>query len=204
MAEMKSLTLGGTKYDSFVDQTAREGLSGKQDAGAYVKTVNGAAPDASGNVTVEAGGGGGGGGGALELLFEVTTTDPVLKIETGIDLNQYNEIVAYCVSVASDGATNTHFDWGVSTHGANTEMRVDKGLHGSQMRCFPLRLIRTADGVMDAITGYGYWGGDSAVCSNEVKHFLYDKEVTDNFYCMAYAYGNTMLAAGTILKVYGR
>lgn len=54
MAEMKSLTLGGTKYDSFVDQTAREGLSGKQDAGDYVKTVNGTAPDASGNVTVEA------------------------------------------------------------------------------------------------------------------------------------------------------
>lgn len=43
MSEMKSLTLNGTKYDSFVDQTARK---------AMVKTVNGVAPDEEGNVEV--------------------------------------------------------------------------------------------------------------------------------------------------------
>lgn len=50
-----SLTVEGAAADA---AATGEALKGKQPAGNYVKSVNGTAPDASGNVTVEAGGSG--------------------------------------------------------------------------------------------------------------------------------------------------
>ena len=52
MNELKSLTLNEKKYDSFVDQTAREDLENKQPKGNYVNTVNGVKPDENGNVAI--------------------------------------------------------------------------------------------------------------------------------------------------------
>lgn len=51
--EMKSLTLNGVKYDSFLDEHVRKELEQKQPKGSYVKTVNGASPDENGNVQIE-------------------------------------------------------------------------------------------------------------------------------------------------------
>lgn len=147
---------------------------------------------------------GGGGGGALELLFEITTTEDVLRIDTGIDLNQYNEILAYCVTISSDSAKTTHLDWGVAD-AANREVRVTNGLHNTQTRCFPLHLIRTSGKAMRAEATYGYWDGDvMSTNSNRICHVCDNLNITSNFYCTAYVYGGTMLKAGTILKVYGR
>ena len=167
---------------------------------AVVKTINGTVPDASGNVTLETDGA----GGALELLFEVTTTEDVLRIDTGIDLNQYNEIFAYCVTISSDSAKTTHLDWGVAD-AANREVRVTNGLHNTQVRCFPLHLIRTSGKAMLAEATYGYWDGNVMTAnSSRTYHVCDNLNITSNFYCTAYAYGDTMLKAGTILKVYGR
>lgn len=77
--ELKSLTLNGKKYDSFVDQTARENGGGSAEGAVLyteqsltdaqkaqaranigagsVATVNGTAPDENGNITIEADGG---------------------------------------------------------------------------------------------------------------------------------------------------
>lgn len=52
-----TLTQSGKAADA---KAVGDALAGKQDSGNYVKSVNGTAPDASGNVTVEAGGGGSG------------------------------------------------------------------------------------------------------------------------------------------------
>lgn len=72
MSEMKSLMLNGTKYDSFVDQTAREMAQN------------------------------GGNGPTLPLLYEVTTTEEVRWIDTGdhaITVN--NMIVIELLSLAT-------------------------------------------------------------------------------------------------------
>ena len=65
MAEIKTMTLNGTTYDSFVDRTARSAIEDLEnrpavDLSGYVRTVNGVAPDANGNValTIPAGSGG--------------------------------------------------------------------------------------------------------------------------------------------------
>lgn len=65
MAEIKTMTLNGTTYDSFVDRTARSSIEDLEtrptvDLSGYVRTVNGAAPDENGNValTIPAGSGG--------------------------------------------------------------------------------------------------------------------------------------------------
>ena len=99
--ELKSLTLNGKKYDSFIDQEARknggasaegavlyteQSLTEEQKAQARanigagsVVTVNGNAPDENGNVTIEAGGGGGGGSGGDKVrsdnLIDMSTPD---------------------------------------------------------------------------------------------------------------------------------
>lgn len=115
MAEMKSLTLGGTKYDSFVDQTAREGLENKQDAGAYVKTVNGTAPDASGNVTVEAGGGGGSGGFSFDevsFIHSVTFEEATQIFTIDIDYSQWQAVL-----VTIDVNTNNSVYMGLTKSG---------------------------------------------------------------------------------------
>lgn len=57
MAEIKTMTLNGTTYDSFVDRTARNAIEALEnvppvDLSGYVRTVNGEAPDAKGNVAL--------------------------------------------------------------------------------------------------------------------------------------------------------
>lgn len=57
MAEIKTMTLNGTTYDSFVDRTARSAIEDLEnrpavDLSGYVRTVNGVAPDGNGNVAL--------------------------------------------------------------------------------------------------------------------------------------------------------
>ena len=95
MNEMKSLTLNGVKYDSFPDQTARKALEQKQPKGNYVKTVNGAAPDESGNVKVDIPEGGGNVGCLLTVETITIGEEPgepenIPVTGLGLDLTSYS------------------------------------------------------------------------------------------------------------------
>ena len=144
--------------------------------------------------------------GYMKLLFDITTTEPVLKIETGIDLNQYSDIFAYCTSVSSDETKNTHFDWLVFGDSDMNSVRIKNGLHATQKRMFALRLSRLFDNVVCATA----WRGSTAYKFSSmaeggvVEQVNIGGTILNNFCCMAYSFGGTMLAAGTKLTVYGR
>lgn len=144
--------------------------------------------------------------GYMKLLFDITTTEPVLKIETGIDLNQYSDIFAHCTSVSSDETKTTHFDWLVFGDSDMNSVRITNGLHATQERMFTLRLSRLYDNVVYATA----WRGSTASKFSRVAEGSVVEQVNiggtilNNFCCMAYKFGGTMLAAGTKLTVYGR
>lgn len=78
-----TLTQSGKAADA---KAVGDALAEKQDSGNYVKTVNGTAPDASGNVTVEAGGGSS--GGDVVVTAEKAFAASVLELNHVAD-NQY-------------------------------------------------------------------------------------------------------------------
>ena len=78
-----TLTQSGKAADA---KAVGDALAEKQDSGNYVKSVNGTAPDASGNVTVEAGGGGS--GGDAVVTAEKAFAASVLELNHVTD-NQY-------------------------------------------------------------------------------------------------------------------
>ena len=78
-----TLTQSGKAADA---KAVGDAIAGKQDSGNYVKSVNGTAPDASGNVTVETGGGGS--GGDAVVTAEKAFAASVLELNHVAD-NQY-------------------------------------------------------------------------------------------------------------------
>lgn len=163
--------------------------------------------------------GGSGGNSEFVELFRVTTTEEVLKIETGIDLSQYEEIVALCSTLSSDGTTHTHFAWNVTGYDAITT----KGLHGTQKRVHFLHGKK----VTDTKWGFEAWFGvangtifesDSkpgatqantvttgVAIGNVIPLLIWvNGGLNPNFKFGAYTYGNTNLAIGTEAIVWGR
>ena len=175
--------------------------------------------DGSVPVTVEIPSGGSGGSSEFVELFRVTTIEAVLKIETGIDLSQYEEIVALCSTLSSDGTTNTHFVWNVTGYDAY----ITKGLHGTQKRVQFLHGKKVTDTKWKfeawfAVANVTIFENDYApgaiyadtvttamAIGNVIPQLIWvNGGLTPNFKFGAYTYGGTNLAIGTEAIVWGR
>lgn len=220
MSEISKVNLDGVEY-SVKDETAREnaGNGTEEISGDYIpvpatakvgQIVQVSAVDASGKptawVAVDMPSGSGGASDFSEL-FRVETTEEVTTIETGINLNNYSEIVALCQSVSSDGTTTTHFDFNPSAG----SIRLTSGLHATQKRVFALIGHKVVSGRWAFQVAYCFYDGtlfknstNPINLTSSPAFAVTNGTMNSNFTMGAFAFGGTKLAIGTQAIVYGR
>ena len=152
-----------------------------------------------------------GGSSEMKLLYSVTTAEDLLEIRTGINPNDYNEILMLARAVSSDSTKITHFAWKLDDNG---EIRVNDALHNTQIRSFVLELKKLNSGLWriqnhshqyeaEPLSNGIHTGFHNAAASVNGVAFWENIKAT-NIGCGAYIYGGTKLAAGAELMVWGR
>lgn len=157
----------------------------------------------------------GGGFSEMQEIFRLTTTEEVRMIETGIDLNQYSEIVAYCDTISVDGTSaTTHFDWYFSKNAAS---RINSSLHNKQRRTHFAHITKINENKLHVCFGFGtsvnniFDSADSEFSADNYVYivsqnsgYVYVVDNVNNNLKFGSYMGNTMLKIGTEVVVYGR
>lgn len=153
----------------------------------------------------------GGGSSEMKLLYSTTTKEDLLEIRTGINPNDYNEILMIARAVSSDSTKSTHFVWNFY-NGKESTAIVSSGLHNTQIRSFVLELKKPNSGLWRVqmhshqnstkpLSNGIYTGFHSAIAVNNGVAIWED--VGTELGCGAYIHGGTNLAAGAELMVWG-
>lgn len=146
----------------------------------------------------------------MELLYSTTTTEDALEIRTGINPNDYNEILMIARAVSSDNTKSTHFVWHFINRADSYEAsRVTGGLHNTQIRSFLFHAKKVSDGNWLINSGGSQYSadritGEKLTTGLHANDMALTNNVATNIGCGAYIYGGTLLAAGAELMVFGR
>lgn len=154
-----------------------------------------------------------GGDSPIEEIFRLTTTEEVKIIETGINLNEYAEIWAYCRTLPVEGSTTTRFDWWFVQ---GMGIGVANSLHNTQRRCHFAHIENLVDERLHVNYGYGtgidsilYKPSHSGSSGNGTSFHTMEQghivnNVNTNFKFGVYLYGNATLEIGTEVLIFGR
>lgn len=154
-----------------------------------------------------------GGDSPIEEIFRLTTTEEVKIIETGINLNEYAEIWAYCRTLPVEGSTTTRFDWWFVQGCA---VGVANSLYDTQRRCHFAYIKNLGNKRLHVNYGYGYNSNsildkpNNAASDANLTIFSHMEQahivdnVNTNFKFGVYIYGNATLGIGTEVLIFGR
>lgn len=157
-----------------------------------------------------------GGNENLQLLFDVTTTEEVRSIRSGVNPANYKEIFMVCTAMPDDTTKTTHFDWIFGS----VPFRITNSLHNTQERVhvFHAKKLSDESGIWEIGLGLGLRskGGGTVKTIDEMgftaidvkekygKVYVFNNDLAADIGCEAYLYGETNLAIGAELRVYGR